>query len=54
MLNLGEDHIGNANGIDRHVRVNHSDVDLNDSKLRDVLNQRLEPGTRGRRRRQGG
>ena len=38
----------------RHVRVNHPDKDLNDAQLREVLAQRLEGGTRGRRRRLGG
>lgn len=38
----------------RHVRVNHTDKDLNDPQLREVLAQRLEGGTRGRRRRLGG
>ena len=37
----------------RHVRVNHPDKDLNDTQLREVLAQRLEGGTRGRRRRHG-
>lgn len=38
----------------RHVRGNHTDKDMNDPKLRDVLAQRTEGGTRGRRRRFGG
>ncbi|KAI4247672.1 MAG: hypothetical protein L6R40_001258 [Gallowayella cf. fulva] len=37
----------------RHVRVNHTDKDMNDPRLRDVLAQRSEGGTRGRRRRFG-
>lgn len=38
----------------RHVRGNHPDRDMNDVRLRDVLAQRSEGGTRGRRRRFGG
>ncbi|KAI4203639.1 MAG: hypothetical protein LQ350_001640 [Teloschistes chrysophthalmus] len=38
----------------KHVRGNHTDKDMNDPKLRDVLAQRTEGGTRGRRRRFGG
>ena len=37
----------------RHVRGNHLDIDMNDPKLREVLSQRLEGGSRGRRRRLG-
>ena len=37
----------------RHVRVTHMDVDTNDPKLREVLAQRCEGGSRGRRRRLG-
>ncbi|KAI4283953.1 MAG: hypothetical protein L6R38_001788 [Xanthoria sp. 2 TBL-2021] len=40
--------------LQRHVRVNHTDRDMNDPRLRDVLAQRSEGGTRGRRRRFGG
>ncbi|KAL8812493.1 MAG: hypothetical protein Q9223_000097 [Gallowayella weberi] len=40
--------------LQRHVRVNHTDKDMNDPRLRDVLAQRSEGGTRGRRRRFGG
>ncbi|KAL9587525.1 MAG: hypothetical protein Q9212_000227 [Teloschistes hypoglaucus] len=40
--------------LQRHVRGNHTDKDMNDPKLRDVLAQRTEGGTRGRRRRFGG
>ncbi|KAL8975659.1 MAG: hypothetical protein Q9197_000134 [Variospora fuerteventurae] len=40
--------------LQRHVRANHTDRDMNDPRLRDVLAQRLEGGTRGRRRRFGG
>lgn len=43
-----------ANAVSRHVRVNHTDRDMNDPRLRDVLAQRSEGGTRGRRRRFGG
>lgn len=39
--------------LQRHVRVNHPDRDMNDSLLREVLDQRTEGGTRGRRRRLG-
>ncbi|KAL8999462.1 MAG: hypothetical protein Q9169_001667 [Polycauliona sp. 2 TL-2023] len=42
-----------TNSMSRHVRVNHTDRDLNDARLRDVLAQRSEGGTRGRRRRFG-
>ena len=38
----------------RHVRVNHTGKDMNDPLLREVLAQRSEGGTRGRRRRLGG
>ena len=37
----------------RHVRVNHMDKDTNDPQLREVLAQRCEGGSRGRRRRLG-
>lgn len=37
----------------RHVRVNHTDRDMNDPLLREVLDQRTEGGSRGRRRRLG-
>ena len=37
--------------MSRHVRVNHQDVDHNDLRLREVLAQRLESGSMGRRRR---
>ena len=37
----------------RHVRVNHMDVDMNDPRLREVLAQTIEEGSRGRRRRLG-
>ena len=37
----------------RHVRVNHMDKDTNDPMLREVLAQRCEEGSRGRRRRLG-
>ncbi|KAL8953282.1 MAG: hypothetical protein Q9222_000848 [Ikaeria aurantiellina] len=40
--------------LQRHVRVNHTDQDMNDPRLRDVLAQRSEGGARGRRRRFGG
>ncbi|KAL9030267.1 MAG: hypothetical protein Q9196_001597 [Gyalolechia fulgens] len=40
--------------LQRHVRANHSDKDMNDPQLRDVLAQRSEGGARGRRRRFGG
>ncbi|KAI4208008.1 MAG: hypothetical protein LQ348_000378 [Seirophora lacunosa] len=40
--------------LQRHVRANHTDRDMNDPRLRDVLAQRLEGGTRGRRRKFGG
>ncbi|KAL9640879.1 MAG: hypothetical protein Q9204_000528 [Flavoplaca sp. TL-2023a] len=40
--------------LQRHVRVNHNDQDMNDPRLREVLAQRSEGGTRGRRRRFGG
>jgi len=35
----------------RHVRVHHVDKDKDDQELRDVLSQRPEGGSRGRRRR---
>lgn len=35
------------------MRVNHNDKDLNDPQLREVLAQRLEGGSRGRKRRTG-
>jgi hypothetical protein len=35
----------------RHVRVHHIDKDKDDPQLRDVLAQRPEGGSRGRRRR---
>lgn len=38
----------------RHVRFNHTDRDMNDPLLREVLDQRSEGGSRGRRRRVGG
>ena len=34
----------------RHVRVNHMDKDMNDPQLREVLAQRVEGGSFGRRR----
>lgn len=37
----------------RHVRGNHLDKDMNDPELREVLSQRLQGGSRGRRRRLG-
>ncbi|RAR15494.1 zinc finger c2h2-type integrase DNA-binding protein [Stemphylium lycopersici] len=37
--------------LQRHVRVHHTDKDKDDSQLRDVLAQRPEGGSRGRRRR---
>lgn len=37
--------------LQRHVRVHHDDKDKDDPKLREVLSQRPEGGTRGRRRR---
>src|SRR5690242_1046259 len=37
----------------RHVRVHHVDKDKDDPQLRDVLAQRPEGGSRGRRRRVG-
>ncbi|KAL8943133.1 MAG: hypothetical protein Q9216_001263 [Gyalolechia sp. 2 TL-2023] len=40
--------------LQRHVRANHTDKDMNDPQLRDVLAQRSEGGARGRRRRFGG
>ena len=43
-----------ADNMSRHVRANHTDKDMNDPQLRDVLAQRSEGGTRGRRRRFGG
>ncbi|KAF6240384.1 hypothetical protein HO173_001995 [Letharia columbiana] len=39
--------------LQRHVRVNHIDKDTNDPQLREVLAQRCEGGSRGRRRRLG-
>lgn len=39
--------------LQRHVRVNHLDKDTNDPQLREVLAQRCEGGSRGRRRRLG-
>lgn len=39
--------------LQRHVRVNHMDKDTNDPRLREVLAQRCEGGTRGRRKRLG-
>lgn len=39
--------------LQRHVRVHHVDKDKDDPLLRDVLSQRPEGGTRGRRRRIG-
>lgn len=39
--------------LQRHVRVHHVDKDKDDPQLRDVLAQRPEGGTRGRRRRAG-
>ena len=39
--------------LSRHVRVNHMDKDTNDPQLREVLAQRCEGGSRGRRRRLG-
>lgn len=38
----------------RHVRVHHVDKDKDDPMLREVLAQRAEGGSRGRRRRPGG
>ncbi|KAF8242712.1 hypothetical protein K440DRAFT_564559 [Wilcoxina mikolae CBS 423.85] len=40
--------------LQRHVRVHHMDKDKDDPQLRDVLSQRPEGGSRGRRRRHGG
>lgn len=37
----------------RHVRVHHVDKDKDDPQLREVLAQRPEGGSRGRRRRVG-
>jgi len=37
--------------LQRHVRVHHMDKDKDDAQLRDVLAQRPEGGSRGRRRR---
>ncbi|KAF1838820.1 hypothetical protein BDW02DRAFT_488318 [Decorospora gaudefroyi] len=37
--------------LQRHVRVHHPDKDKDDAQLRDVLAQRPEGGSRGRRRR---
>ncbi|KAG9189531.1 hypothetical protein G6011_06399 [Alternaria panax] len=37
--------------LQRHVRVHHTDKDKDDSQLREVLAQRPEGGSRGRRRR---
>jgi hypothetical protein len=37
--------------LQRHVRVHHTDKDKDDPQLRDVLAQRPEGGSRGRRRR---
>ncbi|KAF2132210.1 hypothetical protein P153DRAFT_285819 [Dothidotthia symphoricarpi CBS 119687] len=37
--------------LQRHVRVHHVDRDKDDPKLREVLAQRVEGGSRGRRRR---
>lgn len=39
--------------LQRHVRVHHVDKDKDDPQLRDVLAQRPEGGSRGRRRRNG-
>ncbi|KAF3045498.1 hypothetical protein E8E12_008276 [Didymella heteroderae] len=39
--------------LQRHVRVHHVDKDKDDPQLRDVLAQRPEGGSRGRRRRVG-
>ena len=39
--------------LQRHVRVHHVDKDRDDPELRDVLAQRPEGGSRGRRRRLG-
>ncbi|KAF2234070.1 hypothetical protein EV356DRAFT_178335 [Viridothelium virens] len=39
--------------LQRHVRVHHVDKDKDDPQLREVLAQRPEGGTRGRRRRMG-
>ncbi|KAF2751922.1 hypothetical protein M011DRAFT_498336 [Sporormia fimetaria CBS 119925] len=39
--------------LQRHVRVHHPDKDRDDPQLRDVLAQRAEGGSRGRRRRVG-
>ncbi|KAF2815100.1 uncharacterized protein BDZ99DRAFT_190491 [Mytilinidion resinicola] len=39
--------------LQRHVRVHHVDKDKDDPQLREVLAQRLEGGSRGRRRRAG-
>jgi hypothetical protein len=38
----------------RHVRVHHVDKERDDPELRDVLAQRPEGGSRGRRRRVSG
>ncbi|KAH8726817.1 hypothetical protein GQ44DRAFT_704854 [Phaeosphaeriaceae sp. PMI808] len=40
--------------LQRHVRVHHMDKDKDDPQLRDVLAQRPEGGSRGRRRRVSG
>ena len=45
--------IGVANPISRHVRVHHVDRDREDPQLREVLSQRPEGPSRGRRRRGG-
>ncbi|KAH6719978.1 hypothetical protein BKA61DRAFT_470617 [Leptodontidium sp. MPI-SDFR-AT-0119] len=39
--------------LQRHVRVHHTDKDKDDAQLRDVLSQRPEGPSRGRRRRGG-
>ena len=39
--------------VNRHVRVHHPDKDKDDPQLREVLAQRPEGGSRGRRRRLG-
>jgi hypothetical protein len=43
--------LSQANRSCRHVRVHHTDKDKDDPQLRDVLAQRPEGGSRGRRRR---
>lgn len=42
-----------SNFLNRHVRVHHQDKDKDDAQLREVLAQRPEGPSRGRRRRGG-